>query len=175
MLNKPRGLVATADDELGRETVYAKLPAGRPWMGPVGRLDKASEGLLLFTNDTEWAARITAPDSHLNKAYRVQIAAIADESLLEKLTNGLDSDGDFLAAKAAQLLRCGDKNSWIEVVLDEGKNRQIRRMLDACNVRVLRLIRVAIGPLHLGSLRKGEARELSASEKAAIDDALKLS
>jgi 23S rRNA pseudouridine2605 synthase len=144
-------------------------------MGPVGRLDKASEGLLLFTNDTEWAARITAPDSHLNKAYRVQIAAIADESLLEKLTNGLDSDGDFLAAKAAQLLRCGDKNSWIEVVLDEGKNRQIRRMLDACNVRVLRLIRVAIGPLHLGSLRKGEARELSASEKAAMDDALKLS
>ena len=175
MLNKPRGLVATANDEQDRQTVYSKLPAGRSWMGPVGRLDKASEGLLLFTNDSEWAAGITAPESHLTKTYHVQIAAIADASLLQKLTNGVNSGGDFLAAKAAQLLRCGDKNSWIEVVLDEGKNRQIRRMLDACNVEVLRLIRVAIGPLHLGSLSNGKARELSASEKAAMDDTLKRS
>ena len=173
MLNKPKGLVTTANDEQGRETVYSKLPAGLPWMGPVGRLDKASEGLLLFTNDSEWAARITAPESHLDKTYQVQIAATADESLLQKLTNGVHSDGDFLAAKAAQLLRCGDKNSWVEVVLNEGKNRQIRRMLEACSVEVLRLIRVAIGPLHLGSLGKGEARELTDLEKAALDHALK--
>src|SRR5215475_8306072 len=80
MLNKPRGLVTTTDDEQGRETVYAPLPRDLPWMAPVGRLDKASEGLLLFTNDSEWAARITAPESHLDKTYHVQIAALADET-----------------------------------------------------------------------------------------------
>jgi 23S rRNA pseudouridine2605 synthase len=173
MLNKPRGLVTTADDERERETVYSKLPAGLPWMGPVGRLDKASEGLLLFSNDSEWAARITAPESHLHKRYHVQIAAVADEPLLSKLANGVpSSDGELLRARAVRLLRSGDKNSWIEVVLDEGKYRQIRRMLDACGLEVLRLIRVAIGPLLLGSLGKGEARELTSLEKAALDHAL---
>src|SRR5262249_10262529 len=82
MLDQPRGLVTTADDERERETVYSKLPRGLPWMGPLGRLDKASEGLLLFSNDSEWAARITAPESHLDKTYHVQIAAVADKTLL---------------------------------------------------------------------------------------------
>jgi 23S rRNA pseudouridine2605 synthase len=173
MLNKPRGLVTTADDEQGRETVYARLPTGLPWMGPVGRLDKASEGLLLFTNDSEWAAKITAPESHLDKTYHVQIAAVADEVLAKKLTNGVQTDGDVLCAKTARVIRTGAKNSWIEIVLDEGKNRQIRRMLEACSVEVLRLIRVAIGPLQLGSLGKGEARQLTAQEKAALDRELK--
>lgn len=170
ILNKPRGLVTTADDEQGRETVYARLPAGLPWMGPVGRLDEASEGLLLFTNDSEWAARITAPESHLDKTYHVQIAAVADEALLRKLRNGVQADGELLRANAARLIRGGDKNSWVEIVLDEGKNRQIRRMLEACGIEVLRLIRVAIGPLLLGSLGKGTARELTAHEKAALDE-----
>ncbi len=168
MLNKPRGLVTTSDDEQGRETVYSKLPGGLPWMSPVGRLDKASEGLLLFTNDSEWAARITAPESHLDKTYHVQIAAVADEMLLQRLTGGVQSDGDVLAAKVARPLRSGDKNSWIEVVLDEGKNRQIRRMLEACGIEVLRLVRVAIGPVQLGSLSKGEARKLTVLEKEAL-------
>jgi 23S rRNA pseudouridine2605 synthase len=175
MLNKPRGVVTTADDEQGRETVYARLPAGLPWMGPVGRLDKASEGLLLFTNDSEWAARITAPESHLDKTYHVQIGVFADEVLLQKLTNGVHADGDILRAKSARPVRGGEKNSWIEIVLDEGKNRQIRRMLEACDVEVLRLIRVAIGPLQLGELNKGAARELTASEKAAVDRTLQRS
>src|SRR5262245_5593971 len=128
MLNKPRGVVTTADDEQGREPVHACLPAGLPWMGPVGRLDKASEGLLLFTNDSEWAERITAPESDLEKTYYVQIRAIADQALLQMLTNGIPSDGDVLHAKAARIIRSGEKNSWIEIVLNEGKNRQIRRM-----------------------------------------------
>jgi 23S rRNA pseudouridine2605 synthase len=169
MLNKPRGLVTTAADDQGRETVYACLPLELPWMGPVGRLDKASEGLLLFTNDSEWAARITAPESHLSKTYHVQIAALADGTLMEKLDKGVQRDGAFLAAKAARLLRRGVKNSWIEVVLHEGKNRQIRRMLEACGFEVLRLIRVAIGPLHLAGLSKGEARQVTVDEKAALD------
>jgi 23S rRNA pseudouridine2605 synthase len=173
MLNKPRGLVTTAEDDLGRETVYAKLPDGLPWMGPVGRLDKASEGLLLFTNDSEWAARVTAPDSHLDKIYHAQIGAVPDAVLLQTLERGvLSNEGESLRAKRVRPIRSGEKNSWIELVLDEGKNRQIRRMLDACGVEVLRLIRVAIGPLKLGTLQKGEVRTLTAAEKTAIDGAL---
>jgi 23S rRNA pseudouridine2605 synthase len=173
MLNKPHGLVTTTDDESGRETVYTKLPDGLPWMGPVGRLDKASEGLLLFTNDSEWAARITAPESHLDKTYHVQIGALADGALLEALVKGLRcADGESLQAKGARLIREGRKNSWIEVVLDEGKNRQIRRMLESRGVEVLRLVRVSIGPLKLGDLPKGVARRLSADEKRDLDAAL---
>jgi len=169
MLNKPPGLLTTTDDEQGRETVYARLPAELPWMGPVGRLDKASEGLLLFTNDSEWAARVTSPETHLDKTYHVQITTIVDDSFLQKLTLGVQADGDLLRAKAARPIRSGAKNSWIEIVLDEGKNRQIRRMLGACGIEVSRLIRVAIGPLQLGSLSKGQARKLTAEEKAALD------
>jgi 23S rRNA pseudouridine2605 synthase len=170
MLNKPRGVVTTTDDEQGRETVYSGLPDGLPWMGPVGRLDKASEGLLLFTNDSEWAARITAPESHIEKTYHVQIDRVADKSLLQKLTKGVNAgEGEPLCAKSARVVRAGEKNSWIEIVLDEGKNRQIRRMLEGCDVEVLRLIRVAIGPLELGPLAKGAARELRRGEKLALD------
>ena len=170
VLNKPRGLVTTTDDEQPRLTVYARLPAGLPWMGPVGRLDKASEGLLLFTNDSKWAARVTAPASHLPKTYHVQVGMVADELLLQTLMDGVQaSGGEVLRANAARLIRSGQKNSWIEIVLDEGKNRQIRRMLEACQVEVLRLIRVAIGPLHLTGLSKGAARELTIAEKQALD------
>jgi 23S rRNA pseudouridine2605 synthase len=171
MLNKPRGIVTTAEDERGRETVYALLPADTPWMGPVGRLDKASEGLLLLTNDTEWAARVTAPESHLDKTYHVQIGALADASLLEKLEAGVTDGGEILKAKDAKLLRAGEKNSWLEIVLAEGKNRQIRRMLEACGVEVLRLVRVAIGPLVLGDLAKGRARTLAREEIQMVDPA----
>ncbi len=173
MLNKPRGLVTTAEDEQGRETVYAGLPAGLPWIAAVGRLDKASEGLLFFTNDSEWAARITAPESHLDKIYHVQIATVADESLLSALRRGVRcEDGEVLRAKRAGRIRTGERNTWIEIVLDEGKNRQIRRMLEACGVEVLRLVRVAIGPVELGQLERGTARELTADEKEQLDRAL---
>src|ERR1700746_2264119 len=141
MLNKARGLVTTAEDEQGRETVYAGLPAGLPWMAAVGRLDKASEGLLFFTNDSEWAARITAPQSHLDKIYHVQIATVVEESLLTALLNGVGPEGgEVLRAKRAARIRTGERNSWIEIVLDEGKNRQIRRMLGAFDVNVLRFV-----------------------------------
>ncbi len=137
MLNKPRGVVTTASDEKGRRTVYANLDVSLPWIGPVGRLDKASEGLLLLTNDSAWAARVLAPETHLDKTYHVQIASIADPALLAALTRGVDSsERECLRAKRARLLRSGHKNSWLEMVLDEGKNRQIRRMLGACGVEV---------------------------------------
>ena len=175
MMNKPRGLVTTASDEKGRETVYSALEktGPLPWVAPVGRLDKASEGLLLLTNDSEWGARIAAPDTHLEKTYHVQIGTVADETFLRALLKGVRSeDGDSLRALRASVLRSGEKNCWLEIILDEGKNRQIRRMLAALGVEVLRLVRVAIGPLPLGKLAKGAHRRLTEEEKQKLDRAM---
>src|SRR5271157_1310978 len=173
MMNKPRGIVTSAADEKGRDTVYSLLPKGQEWLAPVGRLDKASEGLLLLTNDSEWAARITDPATQLEKSYHVQIAAKADERLMEALERGVETQkGETLRARRVSLLRAGAKNSWLEMILDEGKNRHIRRMLEAHGVEVLRLVRVAIGALQLGELGKGAYRVLRAEEKALLDRAM---
>lgn len=170
LLNKPRGVVTTASDEKGRGTVYACLPKNLPWIAPVGRLDKASEGLLLLTNDSDWAAGITSPETHLDKTYHVQIGTIAGEILLDALRNGIRTGAnDFLRVKHARVLRQGERNSWLEIVLDEGKNRQIRRLLEHLNVAVLRLVRVSIGPLTLGDLPKGATRGLTTEEKQSLD------
>lgn len=169
MLNKPRGLVTTTQDERGRDTVYRCFDgAGLPWLAPVGRLDKASEGLLLFTNDPEWASRITAPTSGPDKTYHVQIATVPAPTLIDRLQEGVVDEGERLAAKSVRLLRAGQKNSWLEIVLDEGRNRQIRRLLDGFDIRILRLIRVAIGPLVLGDLGKGQWRDLTDAEVASL-------
>lgn len=176
VLNKPRGIVTTASDEKGRDTVYSLLGEDLPWVAPVGRLDKASEGLLLLTNDSEWAARVTAPETHLDKTYHVQIGKIADAALLEALKNGIRTeDGTTLSVKAASLLRQGERNSWLEIILDEGKNRHIRRMLETLGIEVLRLVRVAIGPLALGDLAKAAVRPLTPEEKLTLDRAMQQS
>ena len=192
-LNKPRGLITTTSDERGRETVYRCLPdfapasaanpesssaaprksgtgisENRPSVFPVGRLDQASEGLLLFTNDSAWASQITAPGSHLDKTYHVQVDCLADPILIQRMRAGVTADGDFLAAKQVRPLRHGTKNSWLEVVLDEGKNRHIRRLLSALGVGVLRLVRVAVGPVPLGNLAKGQFRHLTREEVLAL-------
>src|SRR5580704_10448011 len=139
VLNKPRGVVTTASDEKGRETVYACLDEHLPWVAPVGRLDKASEGLLLLTNDSEWAARVLAPETHLDKIYHVQIGAVAVAALIDSIKKGIRIDGgSLLRAKRVHILRGGAKNTWLEIVLDEGKNRQIRRMLSQVGINVLR-------------------------------------
>lgn len=176
MLNKPRGLVTTASDEKGRPTIYATLENKLPWVSPVGRLDKASEGLLLLTNDSEWASQVLAPESHLPKTYHVHVSGIRDAALADAVKKGVRvSNGDFLRVKDARILRQGDRNTWLAITLDEGKNRQIRRMLEQLEVEVLRLVRVAIGPLTLGDLAKGASRRLTAEEKSAIDAAMSAS
>jgi 23S rRNA pseudouridine2605 synthase len=174
MLNKPRGVVTTASDEKGRPSVYSLLDKTLPWVGPVGRLDKASEGLLLLTNDSEWAARVTDPVSHLDKKYHVQARGLLEDVVPVQFINGIRDDGELLRAKQARVLRSGDKNTWLEIVLDEGKNRQIRRMLERMGIEVLRLVRVAVGPVALGPLAKGKFRPLTTEEKAALDQALKV-
>lgn len=165
MLNKPRGLVTTRHDPEGRPTVFDCLKGvTQRHISPVGRLDKASEGLLLFTNDTEFAQALLDPETHVAKTYHVQINRIADEALLEALARGVTHDGEFLRAESVRSLRDGERNSWLEIVLDEGKNRQIRRMLEALDVECLRLLRVSIGDLVLGDLEKGAFRALTDEE-----------
>jgi 23S rRNA pseudouridine2605 synthase len=171
-LNKPRGLVTTRDDPQGRATVYeCWRDASLPFVAPVGRLDKASEGLLLLTNDSRWSANVLDPRSHVDKIYHAQLRGIIDDSLIARVAAGVaePDTGELLAVKRVSLLRTGSRSSaWLEITLDEGKNRHIRRLFTALGVEVLRLVRVAIGPLTLGTLAKGEWRRLTNDEVSAL-------
>jgi len=166
--NKPRGLVTTAQDEQGRATVYDALDAGGEWLAPVGRLDKASEGLLLFTNDTTWGQRLLDPSNHVAKTYHVQVNRPLCEEELSRLRQGVDIGGETTLPAQARILRSGGKTCWVEIVLREGRNRQIRRMMEAVGAEVTRLVRVAIGPVALGSLAKGAWRDLTSGEVATL-------
>jgi 23S rRNA pseudouridine2605 synthase len=173
MLNKPRGVLTTRSDPSGRATVYDHLTdASLPFLGPVGRLDQASEGLLLLTNDTQWANAITAPASHVRKTYHVQVDRVPDAALLDALRGGIEtSDGALLRAVTVEVLRAGERHGWLRVELDEGKNRQIRRMVESCGAAVLRLVRTGIGPLVLGDLPKAQWRHLTVDEVAQLSRA----
>jgi 23S rRNA pseudouridine2605 synthase len=165
VLNKPRGLVVSAHDEHDRATVFdCFLGTKLPHLSAVGRLDRASEGLLLFTNDTAWAAGLTDPSKHVDKTYHVQISTVANAQLVRQLEAGLQDAGEYLLVKQAEILRVGERHCWLELTLDEGKNRHIRRLLAALEIEVLRLVRVALGPLKLGTLAKGAWRDLTQAE-----------
>ena len=171
MLNKPRGLVVTAKDVKGRATIFDcfdVLPARH--IAPVGRLDQASEGLLLLTNDTAWAAALMAPESKVGKVYHVQVDGLVSDAQLSTLRVGIADAGEQLNLISITQLRAGQKNCWLEITLDEGKNRHIRRMLAAIGFEVLRLIRVRIGNLELGLLAKGAWRELLVHERELAGD-----
>lgn len=168
MLNKPRGLVTTRRDPQQRGTVYDCVPDALPFLAPVGRLDRASEGLLFLTNDTQWAERLMNPASGVTKTYHVKIDAAADASFMARLASPIEEGGDILRALSVRLLRTSSQSSWIEIVLTEGRNRQVRRMVAACGANVLRLVRVAIDGVSLGSLAKGQIRELTPDERAAL-------
>lgn len=168
MFNKPRGYITTARDPEGRKTIYDLLPENLHGLNPVGRLDMASEGLLLLTNDTQWANAVIDPETHVNKIYHVQIDKPVDESDLEQMRKGIVSDDEFLKVKKVSLLRTGEKNCWLEISLDEGKSRHIRRIMKSLDIEVLRLIRVAIGTLKLGDLAKGEVRRLTGKETGEL-------
>jgi 23S rRNA pseudouridine2605 synthase len=172
MLNKPRGLVTTADDPQGRATIYSCLTdPSLPFVAPVGRLDKASEGVLLLTNDSRWSARLLDPASHVDKVYHVQVRGADLASIVERVASGVveQATGERLDVKAISLLRMGSRSgAWFEVVLDEGKNRQLRRIFAEVGVEVLRLVRVGVGPLVLGDLAKGAWRRLTVAEVRAL-------
>lgn len=171
-LNKPRGLVTTRDDPQGRATIYDCFAgATLPFIAPVGRLDKASEGLLLLTNDSRWLSRLLDPASHVDKVYHVQIGGVDHAETIERVAAGVTEaeTNERLTVKKVSLLRTGSRSSaWLEITLDEGKNRHIRRLLTALDVEVLRLVRISIGSLQLGTLAKGEWRMLTDAEVRAL-------
>lgn len=165
MLNKPRGLITTRNDPQQRGTVYDCLAGHNvPYLSAVGRLDKASEGLLLMTNDTLWAERLLNPVSHVDKRYHVKIDRLADTAFLDALMQGIDDEGERLTARAVSLLREGPRTSWLDIVLNEGRNRQIRRMVAALGAEVTRLVRIGVGSVSLGDLSKGGVRALTPDE-----------
>jgi 23S rRNA pseudouridine2605 synthase len=170
--NKPRGLVTTRDDPAGRATIYDCLTdPSLPFVGPVGRLDKASEGLLLLTNDSRWGAKLLDPASHVDKTYHVQVRGDALATLVARAGDGVvePESGERLSIKQISLLRTGSRGTaWFEVIIDEGKNRHLRRAFALLDAEVLRLVRVAIGPLALGSLVKGAWRHLTKDEARSL-------
>ena len=181
MMNKPRGYVTTASDEKGRATVmnlfreqYAKMFPGKPvpHISPVGRLDAASEGLLLFTNDTQWADALLNPQESRGlthtKIYRVQVAGKPTAAELSQMEKGFfvpprvfGEPEEFMHAVRAVLYRESDKTSWLEITLDEGKNREIRRMLAKLGYEVLRLVRIKFCNYELGDLKQGEIKQIA--------------
>ena len=194
MMNKPRGYVTTASDEKGRATVmdlfrkqYAKMYPGKtvPHISPVGRLDAASEGLLLFTNDTQWAdallqtrerakpyRRETREPRGLThtKIYRVQVNGHPTAEELSQMEKGFNvpprvfgEPEEFMHAVSAKLYSAGEKNCWLEITLDEGKNREIRRMLAKLGYEVLRLVRIKFCNFELGDLKQGEIKQIEVS------------
>lgn len=163
-LHKPRGIVTTRRDERDRPTVYSLLPSDLPWVFPAGRLDADSEGLLILTNDSSLAVRLTDPEHHVSKVYHVTVRGIPARETLTQLQRGIAlSDG--LTRPAEVRVIAGDaENTVVEMVLTEGRNRQIRRMWTAVGLRVRRLVRVAIGAYSLGSLAAGACRRLDEAD-----------
>jgi 23S rRNA pseudouridine2605 synthase len=167
VMNKPRGIVTSASDERGRKTVMDLLKgkiSGHVF--PVGRLDKASEGLLLFTNDTAFSDRILSPESHMEKEYHVRVSRMPSEEEFQRMQSGLlvpprvfGNAPENMRMKSAKPLP-KETSHWIDVILGEGKNREIRRILECFEIETLRLVRVRIGPWKLENLRPGEIRQI---------------
>ncbi len=171
MLHKPRGYVTTMKDELGRKSVTELLKNVGTRVYPVGRLDKNSEGLLLFTNDGDFANQIMHPSKHITKTYRVTIRPGISEEKLALLAAGVVIDGRKTAPCIINVLTEEPGRVVLQMVIHEGRNRQIRKMCEAVGVEVARLKRTAIGPVKLGMLAPGEYRELKAEELRALRNA----
>ncbi len=164
LLYKPKGYLTTARDPEGRPTVYSLLEGVDTWVVPVGRLDLDTSGLLLFTNDTQFAERVMNPQTKVPKTYQLKTATRLTEDQIAQLRHGVElSDGPAHAAEIT-ILRETPKYTHMELVLLEGRNRQVRRMIEAVDSKVLKLVRTAIGPIRIGDLPIGKWRELTEKE-----------
>ena len=157
---KPVGLVTTARDEKGRETVFDHLPADLPRVMPVGRLDLTSEGLLLLTNDGELKRRLELPSTGWLRKYRVRVHGTPEEAVLDRLRQGLVIDGERFQPMTVTIDRQQGANAWLTMGLREGRNREIRRAMSAIGLTVNRLIRVSYGPFQLGDMTPGSVEEI---------------
>lgn len=163
LINKPRQVVSTLKDERGRRTVASLVPRGSR-LYPVGRLDYDSEGLMLMTNDGELAFHLTHPSFEIEKEYRVLVKGVMGDKQIGYLQKGVTIEGKLAKADKVEIVEAQENNTWISVILHEGRNRQVRKMCEAVGHPVLRLIRTKLGPWELGSLESGRSRELSESE-----------
>ena len=170
VLHKPAGYITSRGDPGGRPTVYALLGAAGPWVFPVGRLDRDSSGLLVLTNDHRLGQRLTDPEAHVPKRYHARVRGVPAPEALEALREGVPL-GDGTVSRPAEVRALGTAQSgtsWLEIVLTEGKNRQVRRMCANVGHDVEELVRVAVGALDLGDLAPGQWRQLSAAEVARL-------
>ena len=164
---KPKGVITSHGDPEGRKTVYDCLGPGVPWVSPVGRLDKDTSGLLLLTNDTDFANHVTNPASQVPKTYLVKANTLVGDELLARLSEGIElKRGDWAAPQSVRRAEDRGKYSWLEIVLTEGKNREVRRLLEAVGLKVLKLVRTRIGPCTLKGLQVGRWRDLLPSERS---------
>ncbi len=167
-LNKPRGILTTRSDERGRRTVYDLLPPDLPWIFPAGRLDANSEGLLILTTDAALAVRLTDPEHHVPKTYHVTVSGHPTPATLDRLRSGVELPDGRTRPAGVRLLEGSDDRSVLEIILTEGRNRQIRRMAAAVGHRVRRLRRVAIGGYLLGDLPPGAYRPLDDRDRERL-------
>jgi 23S rRNA pseudouridine2605 synthase len=168
LLYKPTGYLTTYRDPQGRPTVYDLLEDVGTFVSPVGRLDLDTSGLLLLTNDNRFAERVTNPESHVPKTYLVKASIRLDDPQLQRLREGIElSDGPTRPARVERV-RDSEKYTHLEITLTEGRNRQVRRMIEALGAKVLKLVRVKIGPIGIGSLPIGKWRHLTPGELARL-------
>ena len=164
MINKPRGYVTTMNDEMGRKCVAELVKDIPARVYPVGRLDRDSEGLLLMTNDGDFANKVTHPSKHVYKVYRVTVRPGINEEQLIKMSSGMVIDGRKTAPAEVHVLQREEGRCVLEIILREGRNRQIRKMCEQLGIEVPRLKRIAIGQVKLGGLKSGSWRELTKEE-----------
>jgi len=166
---KPKGVITSHGDPEGRKTVYDYLGENARWLFPVGRLDKDTSGLLLMTNDTEFSNFVCNPNSNVLKIYLVKTNGLMGDEVIERLNVGVEMKrGDRAQPASVRRTENRGKYTWLEVALTEGKNREVRRMIEAVGFKVLKLVRTHIGPLSLEGLRVGQWRDLSSSELASL-------
>lgn len=164
MLNKPRGFITTMNDEMDRKCVAMLVENAPARVYPVGRLDRESEGMLLFTNDGEFANALTHPSKHVSKTYRVTVRPPVSEEQLTKIATGIVIDDRKTAPADVRVVLQEENRVVLEIVLYEGRNRQIRKMCEEIGLEVARLRRIAVGSIKLGMLKQGDWRELTEEE-----------
>lgn len=168
LLNKPAGYLTTYRDPAGRPTVYDLLADRDRYLFPVGRLDLDTSGLLIMTNDAQFAERLTNPDYHIAKTYLVKASAHLTDDQLDQLRNGIElRDGPTRPASVNRVHETGG-GTVFEITITEGRNRQVRRMVEALGAKVLKLVRTAIGPIRIGDLPIGKTRRLTKDEISSL-------
>jgi pseudouridine synthase len=168
LLYKPKGFLTTYRDPEGRPTVYDLVRDAGKWLSPVGRLDMDTSGLLLLTNDNDFAERITNPEYHVPKTYQVKASTLLTDEQIEQLRTGVQlTDGPTRPAQVKRIRDSG-KYTFLEITIHEGRNRQVRRMIEAVDSKVLKLVRTAIGTIRIGDLQIGKWRLLTPDEIRAL-------